>query len=73
MVNLEAIIWYGFILDSIGANIAVWFFPSSVKWYKKKLPSFSKFLPLTKGWALLYLGLVLWVGYVLYRFGVLPW
>jgi len=72
-INIEAIIWHLFVLDSIGANIAVWFFPSFTKWYKKKMPSLYKHLPLTKAWALVYLVLVLWVGYVLYRLGVLPY
>ncbi len=66
MVQVEAIIWYLFVIDSLGANIAVWLFPKSVTWYKKKLPRVSKHLPLTKGWAFIYLGLVLWVGYMLF-------
>ena len=73
VVNIEAIIWYAVLLDSIGANIAVWFFPSCVKWYKKKMPRFSKFLPLTKGWALVYLAFTIWVGSALARLGVLFW
>jgi len=71
MVNFEAIIFYLFLLDSLGANIMVWFFPSFTKWYKKKLPSLFKYLPLKKGWAFLYLILVLWIGCALYRLGVL--
>lgn len=71
--NLEAIIWYVFIIDSICANIMVWFSPSFVKWYKKKCPSFLKHIPLTKGWTFLYLIFVLWVGYALYRLGILPY
>jgi len=55
----------------VGANIAVWFFPKCVKWYKKKLPRVSKHLPLTKGWAFVYLALVLWIGWTLCRLSVL--
>jgi hypothetical protein len=73
MVNIEAIIWYAFVFDSLGANIAAWFFPKSAKWFKKKLPQVSKHLPLTKGWAFVYLVLVLWVGWTLDRLGVLWW
>ena len=72
MVNIEAIILYAFVVDSLGANIAVWFFPKSIKWYKKKFPRVSKHLPLTKGWAFVYLFLTLWVGWTLYRLGILP-
>tara|TARA_Y100000296_G_scaffold86919_1_gene128664 strand:+ start:1892 stop:2113 length:222 start_codon:yes stop_codon:yes gene_type:complete len=70
--NIEAIIFYLFLLDSLGANIAAWFFS---KWYKKtfKKSWFFKRLPLTKGWAFVYLALVLWVGYGLYRLGILVW
>ena len=71
VLNLEAIIYYLFLIDSIGANIAVWFSPSVVKWYKKKWPSIYKIIPLTKGWAFIYLILVLWVGWALHRLGIL--
>jgi hypothetical protein len=68
--NIEAIIYYLFLIDSIGANITTWFF---AKWYKKtfKKSWFFKRFPMGKGWALLYLGLVLWVGHSLYRLGIL--
>ncbi len=72
MLNFEAIIFYLFLLDSLGANIMVWFFPGFVKWYKKKWPSLFKHVPLTKAWVLLYLILVLWVGCALNRLGILP-
>ena len=70
--NIEAIIFYLFLLDSLGANITAWFFSG---WYKKtfKKSWFFKRLPLTKGWSAIYLGLVLWVGFTLYRLGILPW
>ena len=70
MVMIEAIVWYLFLLDSIGANIAAWFFPG---WSKKTLKGLWKHLPVTKGWALVYLILVLWIGCALYRLGVLPY
>jgi hypothetical protein len=69
MINIEAIIWYLFLLDSVGANIMAWLFP---KWAKKNLKKFWKHIPVTKAWAALYLALVLWVGYTLYRLGILP-
>jgi len=74
MVYIEAIIYYAFLIDSLGANIAAWFFPN---WFKKaskgSLKVWLKHLPLTKGWALIYLILVLWVGWALYRLSVLFW
>mgnify|MGYP001173239763 FL=1 len=68
--NLEAAIWYAILLDSIGANIVAWFYND---WYQKKFKTFHKYFPLTKGWCLVYLALVLWVGFVLYRLKILPW
>ena len=70
-MNIEAIIWYIFLLDSIGANIFVWFFPGTVKWYQRNFKTASKNLPLTKGWAFVYLALVIWVGCALWRLGIL--
>ena len=70
MVNIEAIIFYGFLLDSIGANIVAWCCP---KWCKKNYPRVYKYVPITKAWGLLYLVLVLWIGWALYRLGVLFW
>jgi len=67
MVNFEAIIFYLFLLESVSINIAAWF---CAKWFKKKFPVFSKHLPVTKAWAALYLILVLWIGYSLFRLGI---
>jgi len=68
--NFEAVIWYAILLDSIGANIVAWFCND---WYQEKFKTLDRHLPLTKGWCLVYLALVLWVGSVLYRLNVLPW
>ena len=62
MLGIKEIIFYILLLDSIGANIATWFFS---KQYKKKFKWFAKRFPLAKGWCLWYLILVLWVGYLL--------
>ena len=70
-VNVEVIIWLFILFDSLGANFAVWVFPRSAKWYKKNMPRASKHLPLTKGWAAVYLALTLWAGWILSRLGVL--
>ena len=68
--NIEAVIWYAILLDSIGANIVAWFCND---WYREKFKTPHKYFPATKGWCFAYLILVLWVGCVLYRLKVLPW
>ena len=70
MVYIEAIIWWLFLLDSIGAVLFALFFPKAAK---KTLKGFWKHLPLTKGWAIIYLVLVLWIGFALIRLGILPY
>ncbi len=70
MLNIEAIIWYLLLLDSVGANIIV---GCCTKWYKKNYKGFCKHFPPSKGWCLLYLALVLWIGFALLRLGILPW
>ena len=67
---LEVVIWYLFFADAIFANMGAWFFPG---WYKKKFKGLSRYVPLTKGWGAMYLFLVLWLGYSLYRLGVLTY
>ncbi|MBD3247249.1 hypothetical protein GF378_01360 [Candidatus Pacearchaeota archaeon] len=72
MVNIEAVIWYLLLIDSVGAVILTFFFQNKVKkWYKGNLRWFYKHFPATKGWTLSYLILVLWVGYSLNRLGVI--
>lgn len=68
--NIEAAIWYLILLDTIGANLVAWFFTS---WYRENFKTLYKYFPLTKAWSFVYLVLVLWVGWVLYRLGILPW
>jgi len=70
MANIEAIVYYGFLLDSVGANILSWCYPG---WNKKHNKGIWKHLPVTKGWTLIYLVLVLWIGWALYRLNVLPY
>ena len=64
--TIEGILWYLVFVDSIFANLIVWFFPN---WYEKKFKNMSKYFPENKGWPLLYLVLVLWIGYALSRLG----
>ena len=62
--GLEEILWLLVLFDSIISNIIIWFFP---KWYNKKFKGMTKYFPATKGWGLLYLILVIWIGYALIR------
>ena len=66
--NAEAVIYYLFVIDAIMANIFALFYPN---WLKKNYKGFYKHFPLTKGWALFYLILVIWIGCALYRLGIL--
>jgi hypothetical protein len=69
-INLEAILWYLFLLDSIGANLMAWFFRN---WYENKWKRIPRHFPATKSWCLAYLCLLLWLGFALQRNGILPW
>ncbi|MFH1787604.1 MAG: hypothetical protein ABH811_02335 [archaeon] len=71
VLKLEAIIYCLFFLDSLGAVLIAFFSPGFVKYYNKRYKKLSKHLPLTKGWALVYLTLVLWIGCALNRMGLL--
>ena len=67
-LTLEALFFYLVLLDSIFANVVAWFFSVG---FKKKYKGFWRLVPVTKAWAALYLFLVLWVGYGLYRLNLL--
>jgi len=63
-LGIEGIIWYLFLIDSL---FAVIFSFCCSKWFKKNYKGFYKHFPVTKGWSLLYLGLVIWIGTALNR------
>lgn len=67
-MGIEAIVFYLFLIDAVFANIVAFFFSG---WYKKNYKGFWKHFPTTKGWTIVYLILVLWVGWALKRLGVL--
>jgi len=69
-ISVEAIIFYLILIDSIGANIVAF---CCQKWYKKKFKIGFRHFPATKGWCAVYLILVLWIGFALYRLGILPY
>ncbi|MAF59471.1 hypothetical protein CL631_01330 [bacterium] len=68
-MTLELIVFFVLLIDSIGANLVSWC--GGDKWYSKHFRLFSRYFPATKGWTTAYLILVLWVGNLLYRLGVL--
>lgn len=68
MVNFEALIWYILLLDSLVAAILSFFWAEG---YRKKYKGFYKHFPVTKGWCVAYLVLVLWTGSALDRLGVI--
>jgi len=61
---VEKIIFVLLLIDAIGANLVAW---CEEKWYTKHFRWFTKFFPAAKGWALYYLILVLWIGFLIYR------
>ena len=66
--SFELIIYVLVLIDSIFANIIFWCCPG---WYKKNFKGFYKYFPMNRGLAAWYLILVLWVGYGLFRLGIL--
>ena len=65
-LSLETILWGVLMLDSIFCCGFAWA-TKGVSWYVKIFPRIAKQFPLTRGWSLFYLGLMGWVGCVLYR------
>ena len=69
-ITFETIAFYILLIDSIGANIISWFGLGN-SWYSKHLSAFARQFPITQGWTTYYLLLVIWVGSLLYRIGLL--
>ncbi len=68
MIFTEGIIWYLWLLDALGYNFLVWISPS---WYKQQTHWASAYIPLNKVLGTLYLFLMLWLGFTLYRMQLL--
>lgn len=66
--SLEAIVFYLVFLDAIIATLIAW--SGRGEAMNRKLGLISRFFPITRGWTLYYLILVLWIGYGLTRLGV---
>ncbi|MFZ3179394.1 MAG: hypothetical protein WA156_04115 [Methylocystis silviterrae] len=67
-MNIEAIVFYILLIDAISANLMTYF---GREWYVRHFRTISHWFPPAEGWALYYLALVLWVGSLLYRAGML--
>ncbi|MBD3262761.1 hypothetical protein GF374_00075 [Candidatus Woesearchaeota archaeon] len=67
-IGIEAGIWVLFLIDSIIYNFIV---HTPTKWHKRTSHWMHKKFPLNKLVGVMYLGLVLWVGFALYRLGLL--
>jgi len=62
-MEYTAIVFYLLLIDALVANIIVW--SGKRNWYQKNFKIFSRYFPLTKGWAGYYLVLVLFIGFIL--------
>lgn len=65
-ISLEVIVFFVLLFDAIGANVIAW---SNREWYRTHFAIISRYFPATKGWTTYYLILVLWMGYLLVKFG----
>lgn len=62
-ISVLKIIFWILLVDSIGANIVSW---TGNKWYRENFKLISRWFPPAKGWTILYLVLVLYIGYLVY-------
>jgi hypothetical protein len=67
-MSVEVIIFYILLIDALGAHLVVHF---GSEWYVQHFRGISRWFPPAEGWALYYLVLILWVGSLLYRAGML--
>lgn len=56
---MEIIIFWVLLVGSLGANLMAW---CGSRWYMRHFNVFARWFPPSRGWALLYLALVLWIG-----------
>ncbi len=62
-MNLIKIIFWLLLVDSLVANYITWL---GNRDYFNQITFFKRFFPLTKGWMVWYLILVLFIGYLVY-------
>lgn len=61
MDTIQKIVFYLLLIDSMLVAVIAW---TGREWYRKTFPTVSRYLPITKAWAILYMALVLWIGFV---------
>ena len=66
---IESIIFYLLLIDALGANLLAW--GGGQKWWQKQLSPIARFVPLARGWTTYYLVLVVVMGIMLYKNGIL--
>jgi len=67
-ISLEAIIFYALLIDALGMNLIAW--SGLRESFTRHFSILARFFPITRGWALYYLILVLWIGSLLSRLGI---
>ena len=65
--SFETVLFLLLLIDSIGANLLTWC--GGQKWWTKHFRIFSRYFPAVKGWTSFYLVLVLFIGWILYKYG----
>lgn len=68
-INIESIVFYILLIDAIGANLLAW--SGGQHWWKQNLAPLSRFMPLARGWTTYYFIIVVVMGIMLCRAGVL--
>lgn len=68
-LSIEVIIFYILLIDSIAANLLAW--SGEGAWFNKNFRIISRYFPLTKGWTTYYLVLVIFIGFILYKYNAL--
>jgi hypothetical protein len=61
METFRIVVFYLLLVDSLIANIIAF---GCRGWYITHFRTFSRYFPITKPWAALYLILVLWIGFL---------
>ena len=67
---IEVIIFYAVLLDALAANAFAWLGKGN-NWYRRNFSVIARYFPLSRGWTTYYLILVLWIGSILLRAGLL--
>ena len=67
-MTVQEVVFYLLLIDAVGANLVMFF---DQRWYTKHFRLFSRVFPPARGWAMYYLALVLWIGWLLYDAGML--